>query len=84
MEYIDLTKTPKRKKETTKSSDDTKTVKQVIYMLVAVVVFFVICWGPILVDSVLIVYDFHPSPEHKIDKYRYLTTAFHLMAYFNR
>ncbi|CAB0008254.1 unnamed protein product [Nesidiocoris tenuis] len=51
-------------------------------MLVAVVIIFVICWGPLLVFNVLtsfeIVRPLQPGPV------KYLKTVFHLMAYFNR
>lgn len=51
-------------------------------MLVAVVVLFVICWGPILVDNMLTSYGY--LPRIKVGTYKHLNTAFQLMAYFNR
>lgn len=51
-------------------------------MLVAVVVLFVICWGPILVDNMLTAYGY--LPRVKVGTYKHLNTAFQLMAYFNR
>ena len=51
-------------------------------MLVAVVVLFVICWGPILVDNMLTSYGY--IPRIKVGTYKHLNTAFQLMAYFNR
>lgn len=51
-------------------------------MLVAVVVLFVICWGPILVDNMLTAYGY--LPRIKVGTYKHLNTAFQLMAYFNR
>lgn len=51
-------------------------------MLVAVVVLFVICWGPILVDNMLTAYGL--LPRVKTDMHKHLNTIFQLMAYFNR
>lgn len=62
--------------------DDTKMVKQVIYMLVAVVFFFAICWTPLLIDNVLTAFDVLPILRG--DSLKYMSTAFHLLAYFNR
>ncbi|KAK1124224.1 hypothetical protein K0M31_006599 [Melipona bicolor] len=50
-------------------------------MLVAVVVLFVICWGPILVDNMLTSYGY--LPRVKAGTHKHLNTAFQLMAYFN-
>lgn len=57
-------------------------IGQVVKMLVAVVVLFVICWGPILVDNMLTAYGY--MPHEKAGTYKHLNTAFQLMAYFNR
>lgn len=57
-------------------------IGQVVKMLVAVVVLFVICWGPILVDNMLTAYGY--LPHVKAGTYKHLNTAFQLMAYFNR
>lgn len=62
--------------------DDTKMVKQIIYMLVAIVVLFGICWGPILIDNVLVAYSILPILRCGYQKQ--LLTAFHLISYFNR
>lgn len=51
-------------------------------MLVAVVVLFAICWGPILIDNVLTAYGY--LPRIKGGTHKHLNTAFQLMAYFNR
>lgn len=51
-------------------------------MLVAVVVIYVICWGPMLIDNVLMAYDV--LPFIRTGSLKYMGTAFHLMAYFNR
>lgn len=51
-------------------------------MLVAVVVLFAICWGPILVDNILTASGY--VPRNKTGTYKHLNTAFQLMAYFNR
>lgn len=61
--------------------NNNKTVKQVIKMLVAVVLLFILCWTPILVTEVLTAYDI----LHRIN-YGYLKPmrmVFHLMSYFN-
>lgn len=55
---------------------------QVVKMLVAVVVLFAICWGPMLVDNVLTAYGY--LPRLKGGTHKHLNTAFQLMAYFNR
>lgn len=61
--------------------DDSKMVKQVICMLVAVVLLFAICWGPLLIDNVLTAYDV--LDRDKTGHLKHIATAFHLMAYFN-
>ncbi|XP_060537437.1 gastrin/cholecystokinin type B receptor-like [Cylas formicarius] len=61
--------------------DDTIMVKQVIYMLVTVVTLFAICWSPLLVDNILNAYDIL-CPE-RTGALKYMSSAFHLMAYFN-
>jgi len=55
---------------------------KVVKMLVAVVVLFAICWGPILIDNVLTAYGY--LPRIKDGTHKHLNTAFQLMAYFNR
>lgn len=64
-----------------KSSDDTRTRKQVIIMLIVVVVLFAVCWGPILVNNVLVSFkilnDFHAY------YLKPMRLAFHLMSYAN-
>ena len=57
-------------------------VLKVIKMLVAVVVIYVLCWGPMLVDNVLQAYGI--SSHIRIGWLKYMGTIFHLMAYFNR
>ncbi|GLG99023.1 Uncharacterized protein GBIM_05568, partial [Gryllus bimaculatus] len=61
--------------------EDNSTVKQVIKMLVAVVVLFVVCWAPLLVLNVLRAYGVVPANAPGAPKHA--ATAFHLMAYFN-
>lgn len=51
-------------------------------MLVAVVVLFAICWGPMLIDNVLTAYGY--LPRIKGGTHKHLNTVFQLMAYFNR
>ncbi|XP_014469814.1 PREDICTED: pyroglutamylated RFamide peptide receptor-like isoform X4 [Dinoponera quadriceps] len=61
--------------------EESRTMKQVVKMLVAVVLLFVLCWGPILIDNVLTAYGY--LPRIKIGIQKHLHTAFQLMAYFN-
>lgn len=54
---------------------------QVIKMLVAVVVLFIVCWAPILINNLLTSFDL-------LDRLNYgylkpMRTAFHLLSYFN-
>ncbi|KAG8191713.1 hypothetical protein JTE90_008778 [Oedothorax gibbosus] len=72
---------PKSKPALQKIESDNNTVKQVIKMLVAVVVLFIICWAPILISNVLTSFDV-------LDRLNYgylkpMRTAFHLLSYFN-
>lgn len=71
-----------RQKERNCTKDDSKIVKQVIYMLVIVVVLFTICWAPLLIENVLTAYGI--LPKQRIDKLKHISITFHLMAYFNR
>ncbi|XP_015922792.1 QRFP-like peptide receptor [Parasteatoda tepidariorum] len=70
-----------KKPKLQKLEADNTTVKQVIKMLVAVVILFIICWGPILITNVLTSFDI-------LDRLNYgylkpMRTAFHLLSYFN-
>ncbi|GBM16870.1 hypothetical protein AVEN_99761-1 [Araneus ventricosus] len=72
---------PKTKPVHVKLESDNATVKQVIKMLVAVVVLFIVCWAPILITNLLTSFDV-------LDRLNYgylkpMRTAFHLMSYFN-
>ncbi|XP_068084362.1 pyroglutamylated RF-amide peptide receptor-like [Anabrus simplex] len=64
-----------------RTEEENSTVKQVIKMLVAVVVLFVICWAPLLIYNVIKAYGFIPNNAPGTAKH--VGTAFHLMAYFN-
>ncbi|KAG6794587.1 QRFP-like peptide receptor isoform X1 [Apis mellifera caucasica] len=68
-------------REDSQTEEESRTIRQVVKMLVAVVVLFVICWGPILVDNMLTAYGY--LPRVKVGTYKHLNTAFQLMAYFN-
>ncbi|KAK9307064.1 hypothetical protein QLX08_002407 [Tetragonisca angustula] len=68
-------------KQDDQTEEESRTIRQVVKMLVAVVVLFVICWGPILVDNMLTSYGY--IPRIKVGTYKHLNTAFQLMAYFN-
>lgn len=69
--------------------EETQTVKQVstvIKMLVAVVVVFVICWAPLLMDNLLTTLDVLPKQYMRNGDYvifKYMSLCFHLMSYFN-
>lgn len=82
MESFQLTDINKTKPRNRTNKDDTRVVKQVIYMLVAVVVLFAICWGPLLIDNVLTAYNI--LPKQRTHALKHMATTFHLMAYFNR
>uniref|UniRef100_A0A1Y1LPF2 G-protein coupled receptors family 1 profile domain-containing protein n=1 Tax=Photinus pyralis TaxID=7054 RepID=A0A1Y1LPF2_PHOPY len=81
-ETIELSNSTKAKSITKSEKEDTRVVKQVVYMLVAVVVLFAICWGPLLIDNVLTAYNV--LPKQRTGYLKYMGTTFHLMAYFNR
>ncbi|XP_076292381.1 QRFP-like peptide receptor isoform X2 [Lasioglossum baleicum] len=68
-------------REDGQTEEESRTMKQVVKMLVAVVVLFVICWGPILIDNILTASGYLPHKKGGIHKH--LNTAFQLMAYFN-
>ncbi|XP_053212856.1 type-1 angiotensin II receptor-like isoform X2 [Panonychus citri] len=64
-----------------KADDDTAVVKQVIKMLVAVVILFILCWSPILIINLLTAF----GTLHQLN-YGYLKplrTAAHLLSYLN-
>lgn len=50
-------------------------------MLVAVVVVFIICWAPILINNILVAFGI--LPELSIPPFKYMREAFHLMSYAN-
>ncbi|XP_060077363.1 allatostatin-A receptor-like [Ylistrum balloti] len=66
---------------TAKSTDDTRTRKQVIIMLIVVVLLFAVCWGPILVNNVLV--SFGVLDGFHIYYLKPMRLAFHLMSYAN-
>lgn len=63
------------------NDDDAKTRKQVILMLIVVVFLFAVCWGPILVNNILIAFGI-VSDLHE-DYLKPMRTAFSLMSYAN-
>ncbi|XP_024871283.1 pyroglutamylated RFamide peptide receptor-like isoform X4 [Temnothorax curvispinosus] len=69
------------RKRRNEKDEESRTMKQVVKMLVAVVVLFTICWTPLLVDNVLTAYEY--LPRVKSGMHKHLNTAFQLMAYFN-
>ncbi|GLV43048.1 RYamide receptor [Carabus blaptoides fortunei] len=74
----DMTGTRKRVQQ---YKNENVLVKQVIFMLVFVVVLFIICWGPLLIDNVLTAYEI--LPPIRTGAIKHMGTAFHLLAYFN-
>ncbi|KYM82922.1 Pyroglutamylated RFamide peptide receptor [Atta colombica] len=70
-----------RKSRRDEKDEESRTMKQVVKMLVAVVVLFAICWAPMLIDNVLTAYGYLPRVKSGVHKH--LNTAFQLMAYFN-
>ncbi|XP_029677270.1 QRFP-like peptide receptor isoform X1 [Formica exsecta] len=70
-----------RKSRRDENDDESRTIKQVVKMLVAVVVLFAICWAPMLIDNVLTAYGY--LPRLKNGTHKHLNTMFQLMAYFN-
>ncbi|CAD6217354.1 GSCOCG00004802001-RA-CDS [Cotesia congregata] len=69
------------KRGSTRTEGESRTIKQVVKMLVAVVVLFAICWSPLLIDNVLTAYEYLPRVKH--GPIKHMNTAFQLMAYFN-
>ncbi|XP_063984916.1 pyroglutamylated RF-amide peptide receptor-like isoform X2 [Diachasmimorpha longicaudata] len=67
--------------EDSRTDMESRTMKQVIKMLVAVVVVFAICWSPMLIDNVLTAYGVLPRLKYGVTKH--MNTTFQLMAYFN-
>ncbi|KAL4236630.1 hypothetical protein ACF0H5_005015 [Mactra antiquata] len=63
------------------SKDDDSTKKQVIKMLVAIIVTFLICWAPITVNNLLVA--FRILPTLHLGYVKYMREAFHVMSYFN-
>lgn len=51
-------------------------------MLVATVLLFALCWGPVLVENVLTAYGY--LPRSKSGTHKHLHTVFQLMSYLNR
>ncbi|XP_052101738.1 QRFP-like peptide receptor [Mytilus californianus] len=64
-----------------KSRDDNKSKKQVIKMLVAVIVIFIICWAPLQINNVLI--GFEVLPDLHEGHHKHIREAFYIMAYAN-
>nr|CAH7740458.1 unnamed protein product [Callosobruchus chinensis] len=69
-------------RKSTNQHHDTHVVQQVIFMLVIVVALFAICWTPLLVDNVLTAFGL--LPHMRFGTLKYMSSAFHLLAYFNR
>ncbi|XP_060582403.1 QRFP-like peptide receptor [Ruditapes philippinarum] len=61
--------------------DDDNTKRQVIKMLVAIILIFVICWAPITVNNLLVAFKILPGLH--IGSVKYMREAFHIMSYAN-
>ncbi|XP_043280555.1 QRFP-like peptide receptor [Venturia canescens] len=70
-----------RRGDDPRTENESRTMKQVVKMLVAVVVLFAVCWSPLLIDNVLTAYNIFPTMDSST--FKHLNTAFQLMAYFN-
>uniref|UniRef100_A0A2C9K892 G-protein coupled receptors family 1 profile domain-containing protein n=1 Tax=Biomphalaria glabrata TaxID=6526 RepID=A0A2C9K892_BIOGL len=64
-----------------REGDDDKTKKQVIKMLVAVIVVFIVCWAPILISQALTAFDVINNLNYGFLKP--MRQVFYLMAYAN-
>ncbi|XP_037089187.1 gastrin/cholecystokinin type B receptor-like [Pollicipes pollicipes] len=64
-----------------RSVEDQATLQQLIRMMVAVVVFFLVCWSPLLVFNAL--QSFGTFPVFVPGTYKHIRTSFELMAYAN-
>ncbi|XP_008482465.1 gastrin/cholecystokinin type B receptor-like [Diaphorina citri] len=59
-------------------------IHRIIKMLIVIVVVFVICWAPMLIDNLLTAWSFIPYERTgEFVHYKYMGIAFHLMAYLN-
>ncbi|XP_046401001.1 uncharacterized protein LOC124167202 [Ischnura elegans] len=74
---------PRMQVNSEESDTESGTVKKVIKMLVTVVVLFVICWAPVLIDNVMTAYQVLPVLRDSNSSWRHMGNAFHLMSYFN-
>lgn len=70
------------KKPPAANDDDARTRKQVIMMLIVVVFLFAVCWGPILINNVLVSFGIL-SDLHDKDYLKHMRSAFSLMSYAN-
>ncbi|KAL5015726.1 hypothetical protein ScPMuIL_005315 [Solemya velum] len=61
--------------------DESAVRKQVIKMLLAVVVIFLVCWGPLMVNNLLV--SFHIIDNLHIGFLKQMRQGFHVLAYFN-
>lgn len=50
-------------------------------MLVAIIVIFIVCWAPLLINNVLV--GFGVLPDLNIDHHKHIREALHIMAYAN-
>nr|XP_011418396.2 gastrin/cholecystokinin type B receptor isoform X1 [Crassostrea gigas] len=62
-------------------SNDAKTRKQVILMLIVIVLFFFLCWGPILLNNLLVA--LNVLDKLNIGFLKPMRMAFHLLSYSN-
>ncbi|KAK3089789.1 hypothetical protein FSP39_006549 [Pinctada imbricata] len=76
-----LTSSSSTRKPPAAHSNDTNTSKQIILMLVTIVSLFAICWGPILINNVLVA--FGVLDNLNTGYLKPMRMAFHLMSYAN-
>lgn len=69
------------KRSLSNNADDSKTTSQVISMLIIIVLLFAVCWGPILLDNVLVAFGL--VDQLHMGDLMYMRIAFNLMSYAN-
>ncbi|XP_074601866.1 G-protein coupled receptor 54-like [Brevipalpus obovatus] len=78
-----LKQSPIQEMYSNKADDDTMVVKQVIKMLVAVVILFILCWSPILIINLLTAFGALSQYNNAESYLKPLRTVAHLLSYTN-
>ncbi|ELU04735.1 hypothetical protein CAPTEDRAFT_22840, partial [Capitella teleta] len=81
LSWLTKQRRPGEPKQQLSSRDDLKTRKQVIKMVLAIILLFVLCWGPLLTDNVLT--SFGVLSELHYGHLKPIRQAFSIMAYSN-